>query len=178
MTHFAHALMVGGSGMLAECSRECLKTADLVTVMARDESRIRAIDPRLSPAVCDYTNKVALRETLAELPVPDLVIVWMHGKLPDARRALAQAVRKQGRFVQVLGSAHGDPAHPDRLENVRRVSDGLDIVSQAVVLGFAIDAGISRWLTDAEISQGVFSAVISGRPLTTIGTVSPWSARP
>ena len=52
---------------------------------------------------------------LAALDAPDLVVAWIHGRLPETRRTLAKHVKPGGRFVQVLGSAHGDPAHPERL---------------------------------------------------------------
>jgi hypothetical protein len=46
------------------------------------------------------------------------------------------------------------------------------------VLGFVVENGQSRWLTDAEISDGVGRALESDDPVTIVGTVTPWSARP
>jgi hypothetical protein len=47
------------------------------------------------------------------------------------------------------------------------------------VLGFAIEPdGRSRWLTHDEISAGAAEALADARPLSIIGTVTPWSARP
>jgi hypothetical protein len=47
-----------------------------------------------------------------------------------------------------------------------------------VVLGFMVEAGASRWLTDAEISDGVRSAVTRDLAYSVVGQVEPWSARP
>jgi hypothetical protein len=46
------------------------------------------------------------------------------------------------------------------------------------VLGFVVESGTSRWLTNAEISAGVGHALESEEPVTIIGTVTPWAARP
>ena len=80
--------------------------------------------------------------------------------------------------MQVLGSAHGDPSHPERLKEMAEAADGFPIDYQAVVLGFVMDAGRARWLTNDEISNGVFAAIASAAPLSIVGTVEPWSAHP
>ena len=178
MKRYAHALVVGGSGMLAGCCRALLGVSDTVSVMARDARRIHAIAPAIRPVLCDYKDEVALSPALAALDPPDLVVAWVHGRLPDVRRALAERVTPKGRFVQVLGSAHGDPSHPDRLAEMAQTTEGLPIAYQAVVLGFVVENGGSRWLTNDEISSGVFAAIQSGAPLSIIGTVKPWTARP
>jgi len=163
--------------MLAGCCRGLLAISDHVSVMARDEARIRAIAPEVIPRVCDYNDAAAVAAALNGIQ-SDLIVAWIHGAMPEPRRALAQRVRPGGRFVQVLGSAHGDPSHPDRLERAKAAVAGLSIAYQAVVLGFVRDGAASRWLTDDEISSGVLDAIASGAPLTIVGTVEPWSARP
>ncbi|HEY4942842.1 MAG TPA: hypothetical protein VII56_15545 [Rhizomicrobium sp.] len=178
MTRYAHALVVGGSGMLAGLCRSLCDCSDRVSVMARNDKRIRAIGGAIEPLACDYNDGVALSEILAGLEPPDLVVAWIHGRAPQARRALAESVRAEGRLLQVLGSAHGDPAHPERLLEMAQAAEGLPIDYSAVVLGFVVEGGKSRWLNNAEISAGVFAAVQSGAPLSIVGTVEPWSAKP
>ncbi len=178
MNRSAHALIVGGSGMLAGLCRTLCDHSDQVSVLARNEKRIRAIAPSVEAVACDYNNGMALTEVLSNMEPPDLVVAWMHGRAPAARRTLAEHVRSDGRFVQVLGSAHGDPAHPERLAEMAQAADGLPIDYQAVVLGFVVENGRSRWLTNDEISAGVFAALESGAPLSIVGTVEPWSAKP
>jgi len=162
--------------MLAGCCRKLLSVCKTVTVMARSETRIKTIAPAVIPLVCDYNTDQAIA-VLAGFS-PDLVVAWIHGRVPTFRRALAARVRSGGRFVQVLGSAHGDPSRPERLEEMQAVANDLPLRYRAIVLGFAVERGISRWLTDDEISDGVFAAVIDDRPLSIVGTVTPWSARP
>jgi hypothetical protein len=144
--------------------------------MARNEARIKAIGPGIVPLVCDYDTDQAIA-ALSDLS-PDLVVAWIHGRMPAFRRALAARVRPGGRFVQVLGSAHGDPSRPERLEDMKAAVKDLPLRYQAVVLGFAVERGMSRWLTDDEISNGVFAAILDDAPISIVGTVTPWSAKP
>jgi hypothetical protein len=173
---FDHALVVGGSGMLAGCCRKLLSISKTVTVMARSETRIKAIAPGVVPLVCDYDTDEAIA-SLSDLS-PDLVVAWIHGRMPAFRRALAAHVRPGGCFVQVLGSAHGDPSRPERLEEMKAVVKDLPLRYQPVVLGFAVERGVSRWLTDDEISEGVFAAILDDAPISIVGKVTPWSAKP
>jgi NAD(P)-dependent dehydrogenase (short-subunit alcohol dehydrogenase family) len=174
---FRHALVVGGSGMLAECCRKLLQISEQVSVLARDETRIRAIAPDVHPIVCDYRDDKSLVEALAPM-TPDLAITWIHRRRPEVRRAVAERIVAGGRLIQVLGSVHADPAQPERLAEMARVAAGLPILYQAVILGFALTANGSRWLTNDEISGGVFAAVKTEAPLCVVGTIAPWGARP
>lgn len=178
MNRVRHALVVGGSGMLAGLSRSLLDISDRVSVLARSAERVRAIAPALEPVICDYNDATAVSDALNVLPPPGLVVAWIHGRAPELRRALASRVTPGGRFVQVLGSAHGDPSHPERLSEMAAAAESLPVTYQAVILGFALDAGRSRWLTHEEISTGVFHAIMADVPRAIVGTVEPWSARP
>ena len=178
MKRFGRVLIVGGSGMLADLARTLCERADRVSILARNEKRIRAVAPAVEPIVCDYNDGVALAEALSVIAPPDLVIAWIHGRAPHARRALAECLVAEGRFVQVLGSAHADPAHPERLLEMAKAAEALPIDYQSVVLGFVVENGASRWLSNAEISAGVLAALESERPVSVVGTVEPWSAKP
>ena len=178
MKRFGHVLIVGGSGMLAGLARAFCDHAGRVSVLARNEKRIRAISDAIEPIGCDYNDGVALSEALGQIEAPDLAIAWIHGRAPHARRALAECVVAEGRFVQVLGSAHGDPAHPERLAEIEKTVEGLPIDYQAVVLGFVMEGAKSRWLTSAEICTGVFTAIESEQAVSIVGTLEPWPAKP
>ena len=199
MKRFGRVLIVGGSGMLAGLARALCERADRVSILARNEKRIRAVSDAVEPLVCDYNDGVALAEALSLIESPDLVVAWIHGRAPQARRAFAECLIAEGRFacrapqarrafaecliaegrfVQVLGSALGDPAHPERLAEMAKAADGLPIDYQAVVLGFVVEKGSSRWLGNDEISAGVLSAIDSEQAVSIVGTVEPWSAKP
>jgi NAD(P)-dependent dehydrogenase (short-subunit alcohol dehydrogenase family) len=175
---FGRVLIVGGSGMLAGLGRALCERAERVSILARNEKRIRAVSDAVEPLVCDYNDGVALAEALSLIEAPDLVVAWIHGRAPQSRRAFAECLSAEGRFVQVLGSALGDPAHPERLAEMAKAADGLPIDYQAVVLGFVVENGQSRWLSNDEISAGVLSAIDSEKAVSIVGTVEPWSAKP
>jgi len=178
MKRFGRVLIVGGSGMLAGLGRTLCERAERVSILARNEKRIRAVSDAVEPLVCDYNDGVALAEALSLIEAPDLVVAWIHGRAPQSRRAFAECLSAEGRFVQVLGSALGDPAHPERLAEMAKAADGLPIDYQAVVLGFVVENGQSRWLSNDEISAGVLSAIDSEKAVSIVGTVEPWSAKP
>ena len=112
----------------------------------------------------------------------DLAVAWFHTLKIPAPRRLAEAVgaqRRPGRLFQVLGSAVGDPAHPDRRARAAAVADGLpNCRLRQVVLGFRRAEEGARWNTEAEISAGVLEAIRQDRRFSTVGTLDPWSARP
>jgi hypothetical protein len=59
------------------------------------------------------------------------------------------------------------------------VARGLpDCALRQVILGFQVENGRARWLTDDEISGGVLRAVRMDAIFSVIGQVDPWTARP
>lgn len=166
----------------------------LVEALAGDGGRLsllaRRADQYLRAPVnafaCDYHDEAAfvaaVDAAITRSGPIDTALAWFHSvKLPAARR-LAERVGapgRPGRLVQVLGSATADPSRPDRLATAAGVAEGLaDCRLRQVILGFRVEAGRSRWLTDAEISGGVLDALRADQTLSIVGTVEPWSARP
>jgi hypothetical protein len=130
---------------------------------------------------CDYYDAAdfqrALDAAIARAGPADLAVAWFHSLKLPAPRLLAESI--SGKMFQVLGSAMADPSHPERLDLAKSVVSGLpDCAARQVVLGFKVEAAGARWLTNAEISQGVLEAIRADRPHTVIGQVEPWSARP
>ena len=129
----------------------------------------------------DYHDEAAFRRALdtaiARSGPVHLAVAWFHTLKIPAPRLLAERV--DGRMFQVLGSATADPAHPGRLDKARAVARGLEACAvRQVVLGFRIEDGRSRWLTNGEISEGVLAAIRADQPHAVVGQVEPWSARP
>jgi hypothetical protein len=170
-----HILVVGGTGMLS----------GLVEALAGDGGRLSLLSRRASRFSrdgvagydVDYYDESAFVAALDAAGRVDLAVAWFHTLKIAAPRRLAE--RTQGRIFQVLGSATGDPSHPDRLLRAAAIADGLPgCVLRQVVLGFQVEGGRSRWLTDEEISRGALEAVRSDADFSVVGTVEPWSARP
>ncbi|WP_334165488.1 hypothetical protein [Phenylobacterium sp.] len=178
-----HILVVGGTGMLA----------GLVEALAGDGGRLSLLSRRASAHGlpgrafdCDYHDAAAFTAALdaavaGQGPI-DLAVAWFHSLRLAAPRRLAERVGREGapgRLFQVLGSGVADPAKPGRLRFAAAVADGLPACRlRQVVLGFRLADGGARWLTDAEISEGVLRAVRQDLPLSVVGVVEPWASRP
>ncbi|MFL5297175.1 MAG: hypothetical protein ACJ798_12410 [Phenylobacterium sp.] len=179
-----HFLVVGGSGMLAPVCEALAEEGGRLSLLSRHAKRFWLAGAR--PYDCNYYDDAAFGEALAQAvedsgPV-DLAIAWFHTlKIPAVRR-LAERVgrpRRAGRLFQVLGSATADPARPERLQAAAATAEDLpNCRLRQVVLGFRVEAGRSRWLSDAEIADGVLEAVHADRTFSVVGQLEPWSARP
>ena len=172
-----HTLVVGGTGMLSGLCEALAGAGGRLSLLSRGASRAAGTNG----FDCDYYDpasfSAALAAAIARSGPIDLAIAWFHTLKIEAPRLLAERV--QGRLFQVLGSAAADPSHPWRLEAAQHVVEGLPGCDlRQVVLGFKVEAAGSRWLTNAEISDGVLDAVRTDRPLTVIGQTKPWSAKP
>jgi hypothetical protein len=154
-----HALVVGGTGMLAGLVAALAERGEHVTVVARTR---RALPPGAVHLAVDYRSSEDLRRGLADAarergPI-ELAVCWIHTDAPDAPRIVAESLAPGGRLVQVFGT---------RVWPLSPVPDGVEYAQ--VLLGSVRDGGRSRWLTNAEISTGVLAAVDSGEALAVVG---------
>ena len=180
-----HDLVVGGSGMLSGLVTALARQGRHVSVIARDPRRLARLAEAaegLSPLALDYRDADALEAALLRAwrdngPI-ERAVCWFHTAAPEIPLAVARHVEQV--YCHVLGSAVANPSTPTALERWRAsfaIFPRLDY--RIVVLGFVLEpGGPSRWLTHDEISAGASEALANGRPLTIVGTVKPWSARP
>jgi hypothetical protein len=184
-----HALVVGGTGMLRPVSLELARRGYTTSVIARSRGPLDELAAdsggRIRPIALDYRHTDELVRALdqaaaAHGPI-ELVVAWIHAVAPDAPLVVARAAAAGGQhrvdYFHVLGSAADDPSQPDperrtRFEAVARVA------YHEVILGFVVEGGSSRWLTDDEIAGGVLEAIDRSAPRWVVGTTRPWSARP
>lgn len=165
-------LVIGGTGMLLGTLRHLLGAGDDVCSVSRRPPALT--HPRLHPLLVDYRDPVALGLALDRSGPFQRALVWVHSVAPDVPERAALHVSDD--FFHVLGSAAADPAAPapDRRERF----EALGVRYHEIVLGFMTEQGHSRWLTNAEISEGVWGAVQRPQPRCVVGTVEPWNARP
>lgn len=174
-----HALIVGGTGMLAGLTKWLAEEGHIVSVVSRGREPFPEIaDGRLYPITVDYRNPDVLRERINETictngPI-SLAVFWIHSDAPDAFGVIADELSAHSadpwRLFHVRGSAvHLHPEAPHVPSNC---------LYHQVVLGFVDEGSGSRWLTDDEISGGVIEAIRSDRERTVVGTLDPWDARP
>ncbi|MCB0076481.1 MAG: hypothetical protein KDD73_03590 [Anaerolineales bacterium] len=188
-TPYRHTLIVGGTGMLAGAALQMARRSWRLTMIARTARSLQHFANRLDAdhrpptLVRANYNDVArfaavVDEIVAAHGVPTLVVAWFHGD--GAALRLAQQLAAGGTscdFYHLLGSASANPATP--LDTQRRPFDQWPALRyHQIVLGFIIESGRSRWLTNEEISAGTLYALHHQRSRHIIGTVEPWSARP
>lgn len=154
-----HALVVGGTGMLAGLVAALAERGDDLTVVARNRRPLPAGAVQLS---LDYRSTDELRHGLAEAirergPI-ELAVCWIHTDAPDGPGVVAESVASGGRLVQIFGN---------RVWPLSPVPDGVEYAQ--VLLGGVREGSGSRWLTDDEISTGVLAAVGAGDPVAVVG---------
>jgi hypothetical protein len=179
-----HDLVIGGSGMLSDLVEGLARDGRQVTVIARGRDRLERLaarHPRIHPLALDYRDDAALDAGLAAAVTAhgalQRCVAWMHDDSKE--RALRIAREVHDVYCEVLGSASADPAKPALLAAWHELFKPLGApVLRLAVLGFVAADGRSRWLTDGEVSAGVGRALGSADPVTVVGTVTPWSARP
>jgi hypothetical protein len=171
------ALIVGGTGMLAEVARTLSARGVATSVLAR---HVKRVPDGTHGIACDYRDKDAFVDAVRAAGPFDLAVVWIHSIAPDAPLALARVLTEPGepvRYVHVLGSAAADPAAPD-LGRRAAFESVPGVTYEEVILGFVPGRFGSRWLHHHEISDGVVGAVDTPAARTVVGQVEPWSARP
>ena len=165
-------LVIGGTGMLAGVVFGLLKEGHQVTVVARDSKRFAPL--QTAGATClsaDYLSPSFHSQWLLSNRF-DASIAWVHG---DAHHVHRAAMSMTDRYIHIVGSSAADPAGSPVVHS--GISDST-LEYQKVVLGFMVVNGLSRWLTHAEIVEGVLGAWLSGDSDTVVGQIEPWEMRP
>lgn len=179
-----HTLIIGGTGMLKKTTEYLSENYETVSVICRNRNRIDNRLKNINPLVLDYTNYETLSKNISEAIEKfgkiELVVSWIHSTAPFAPKLIAEKINSHGepfRFFDILGSAYADPSknNEDR-KNI--FSEYNNLLHREIILGFVVESGSSRWLTNDEISSGVIEAIKNDIPEKIIGTVSPWGKRP
>ncbi|MEA0553016.1 short-chain dehydrogenase [Lysinibacillus irui] len=181
-----HALVIGGTGMLANTSLWLVNNGYHVSVIGRNADRMERLlnkannSSMITPLLVDYRDESLLlkkiRETMQQNGPIELVIAWIHSYADSTLERIASEISQwQGgswKLFHVLGSRAN-------LTEVKGQIDKLDALQyHQVQLGFKIEDSHSRWLTNEEISQGVIDSIQHDRLLHTVGTMEPWEKRP
>jgi len=185
----AHALVVGGTGMLKEVTLYLLQRFDTVSVIARSPNGFKKLEQEsgklsshLNKLQLDYTHyndlTSLLIKAIKDFGEINLAVSWIHSSAPLAPLLIAKVINDTSQhfdFYEILGSSH---IHPENEKREEKFTDFENIKYHKIILGFVIEAKSSRWLTNEEISRGVIEAIEKGDEDYVIGTVEPWMARP
>lgn len=161
--------------MLRGCVLELSRRGWAVTVVARRHAPLSELarrGPSIYPLACDYRDEDVLSAGIRAAAMArgafELGIAWVHSPWDVCMAVIAGMVlegRRGARMIQVLGCEHSAPA------------DGA-AGCEKVVLGFVVEDGRSRWLSDDEIVAGVVGAIDRPAPHRIVGRVEPWHMRP
>lgn len=170
-----HILVVGGSGMLRGTCLSLNQLGYFVTVIGRDRSKLEDLQracvnsQRMSLFAVDYRNTTAFQEILQHLeettPLSGMIL-WIR---TDAVETLQMCLEVGVDSLHIRGIAgYKEPWIEEKWMNTYR----------RVVLGYKRENDSSRWLTNAEIAEGVQQAYLSKQNLTYIGQVEPYDQKP
>lgn len=181
-----HALVVGGTGMLMPVVKQLIDDGYTVSVIALRPSSLQALSTYLhaqgnglNALAVDYHDDERLQENLLEAvrlhgPIT-LTVAWIHSSAIDAPLVIAELVT--GKFFHVRSASASQPDFQDPFDviSIKALSD---IEYYQIILGFVLENGAARWLTNQEIAQGVIAAMKEPCASGTIGITEPWQSRP
>lgn len=175
--------------MLKDASIALAASTSILTSVARTKRSLSALDAALPNfrgphhlLQADWSNQSlfldSLATHLAQVGVPSLVVAWLHDdRLGPPIARLCSSPQTQCDFFQVRGSEAGSP-HSNAEHFAQQFQSLPGLRFHQVILGFMKTGTRSRWLRNAEISEGVLHAIESSQPLSVVGLVEPWDERP
>lgn len=162
------ALVVGGTGMLADLTKKLAEDFDVVGVVGRNASKIQDLQAqsrKIIGLVVDYSNAASFTDELNHFVgvhgKPQLVVSWVHSTSPEA--SLLAADYCDGDFYNVTGHSGAQADHISRQREKAIQAKGTSY--HRVILG----RKGNRWLTNQEISDGVYQAIQSGKAEFVVG---------
>ncbi|WP_456271993.1 hypothetical protein [Bacillus sp. AK031] len=177
-------LVISGTGMLGGVVEYLVKKGGQVTVLARSKDKFYRMLERqqlsqeaVSFISADYFNKGALIQVLNEHIKRngsfDQAVIWMRSNAAESFDAIVGILSNQRNGIEVF-RVNGSSASRSSLPSNQYQSLNM----HHIILGFKIENGESRWLTDSEISEGVVSALRTRVPVSITGVTEPWEERP
>lgn len=200
-----HALVVGGTGMLADVSLWLAEQGYHVSVIGRNRARLARLQERAA-APSERAEQDTVSSKRPEIPeegsnrITPLAVDYRDGQA--LRSEIEQTIRMNGPInlvvswihaiaPQALGtideavSAHA--AGEWRLYHVRGSATAIpkepanvspNCRYRQIFLGFVLTPYGSRWLTNDEIASGVIAAIQHDQLESVVGTLEPWDKRP
>ena len=173
-----HVLVVGGTGMLFQATSYLAENSEQLTLIARKLPKQRLHSSKIVAfESVDYYDESkftdAVKTIIRSSGKLTHVLCWMHSDaLPSLKILLELAAGSV--LWHVKGSSSYNPPKTDDVSSVMK--DSVDY--REIILGFKIENGISRWLTNEEISSGVINALQSDNKRKVIGLTEPWNRKP
>ena len=182
--------MIGGTGMLSDLVRKLAPVSDCISIIARNQSRINELVTELKQITKVYgisTDYYDIEDLFLQIttstaiygPV-DMVVSYIHSPAVQATPVVAAAISSgKSKAVQFYDVRSSSISNIDlsKDERLSQVAEFAELDYHRVVLGCKVEGGRFRWLTDKEISEGVFEAIISGKKDQLVGNQLPMDKR-
>ena len=179
MMHYKkHALVIGGTGMLANVCVDLAYKGYFVSVIGRTQSKFQQLilsspDESIFPLVVNYNTGDVLDEVenaISKRGPFDLIVSWTPNY--DVLERICELNRgtDEFRLFHVKGSRRYFDDEPVCIPD--------NCSYRKVFLGYIIEDDSSRWLTNDEIAGGVIIHIETDRIDGIIGQIHPYEARP
>jgi NAD(P)-dependent dehydrogenase (short-subunit alcohol dehydrogenase family) len=182
----AHVLVVGGTGILEKVSLFLASHDNVVTVVARshdDFERLQAqaagLSGKINPITVDYQEVDGLsrriEESIAAYGPVTLAVNWVQDqfmRVVDVIAGILNATSPLCRYFQVLAGVElAKVKERNYFESAFRNLER--VLYRIIVLGFKREKGVSRRLSNDEISEGIIKALRDDSKKVLIGS-DPW----
>ncbi|MBO0603096.1 short-chain dehydrogenase [Sporosarcina sp. E16_3] len=173
-----HALVIGGTGMLAGVCIHLAREDYSVSVIGRTLSKFKRLivespPNSIFPLTTDYDTDdvyVEINKAIRERGPFDLIISWTPNYSMLERICEMNPGKSPFRLVHVKGSGRYFQDEPIRIPSLCSY--------RKVFLGFVKEESGSRWLTLDEIANGVIKQIETNEEVRIIGQIHPYKARP
>ncbi|WKA55987.1 short-chain dehydrogenase [Planococcus shixiaomingii] len=177
-----HALVIGGTGMLANVSLWLAEHGYHVSVIGRNPEKMQHLTTQnpeqLTPVLVDYSNPKEFIEQIHRIQQQNgpiqLVVAWVHSTGQHVIPCLTELLSSTQPWS--LFQVHGSSSNLQEIK--AKTALPAHVLYHQIQLGFKIEYGFSRWLTNEEISDGVIETIREGKSELLIGTLEPWEKRP
>ena len=173
-----HALVIGGTGMLAKVSIHLANEGYSVTVIARNLAKFGRLQEgsppnSIFPLLVDYNSEEVVdlvKHAISERGSFTLIVCWTPNYKAIEQICEVNHTLDFFRLFHVKGSRRYFVDETIKLP--------ADCLYHRVFLGFIIEESTSRWLTHEEISSGVIEQIKANEVVGVIGQIEPYEARP
>lgn len=173
-----HALVIGGTGVLAGVCLQLAREDYSVTVIGRTLSKFKRLQIEsppnsIFPLMTDYdTDDVygEINKAIRGRGPFDLIISWTPNYSFLERICEMNPGEEPFRLFHVKGSRRYFEDEPIQIPGLCKY--------RKVFLGFVMEDSGSRWLTHEEIACGVIKQIKSDEEVGIIGQIHPYEARP
>lgn len=177
-----HVLVVGGTGMLADVVSWYANQSNYVSVIAREEEKVKRIkhstkqQKHIYPIYVNYRQIEKLEEQLKTailmLGLIQQVVAWVRSDAKETLKSIIKVVTDQLSDWQLFHIINSS-ADSERIKDYLYVPANCQY--RQIQLGFKVVSNYSRWLTNQEISQGVIEGIQQERNtmLHIVGQVEP-----